>query len=139
MPITYVRNHFVKYICQAALVHFVFSLRTFKIFFKVKFIHLFVILLPVWLRGLMGPTVQQVCLTLVSSNAFVKVQSRTWFIHLNTPEIKFLVGECRTILQTKAAQTRQQVDNKSFKRQSERTDTMSVVGTCRQPLTKNAS
>jgi len=56
MPITYVRNHFVKYICQAALVHFVFSLRTFKIFFKVKFIHLFVILLPVWLRGLSLPS-----------------------------------------------------------------------------------
>lgn len=87
----------------------------------------------------LGPTVQQVCLTLLSSNAFVKVQSRTWLIHLNTPEIKFLVRECRTVLQTKAAQTKQQVDTKSFKRQSERTDTMSVVGTCRQPLTRNAS
>ena len=66
----------------------------------------------------LGPAVQQVCLTLVSSNAFVKVQSQTWLIHLNTPETKFLGGECRTILQTKAAQTRQRVDNKSFKRQS---------------------
>lgn len=88
----------------------------------------------------LGPAVQQVCLTLVSSNAFVKVQSQTWLIHLNTPEIKFLGGGCRTILQTKAAQTRQRVDNKSFKRQSERTDSTSVVfGTCRQPLTRNAS
>ena len=52
MPFTYARNRFVKYICQAALVHFVLSLRPFKIFFKVKFIHIFVILLPMWLRGL---------------------------------------------------------------------------------------
>lgn len=72
----------------------------------------------VLLTTYLGPTVQQVCLALVSSNAFVKVQSQTWLIHLNTPEIKFLGAECRTILQTKAAQTRQRVDNKSFKRQN---------------------